>query len=85
MTRMTRDDVASISYGMFCEAAFMVAGIVCRFKGHVGFEWQSFDTAYGPMRARDCKRCGKVENDYSTLNERGKEIVGIVHTYFPPR
>lgn len=78
MTRMTRDDVGYIAYAYFREAVFLGARIVCQFRGHKGYVWRTFKTVYGPMRERSCERCGKTESDYSALDARGKEIVGLV-------
>lgn len=76
--RITREDIAESAFALFREAVFLCARVVCVFRGHKDFEWQTFTTNYGPMRERTCKRCSETESDYSELNQRGKEIVGLV-------
>lgn len=77
-SKITREDVLFVLYGLFREAVFLCCRVVCLFRGHKGFEWRTFATNYGPMRERSCERCCKTESDYSGLNQRGKEIVGLV-------
>lgn len=55
-----------------------VGGVVCRAFGHRGFGWQSTEVPSGVVRYRNCERCGKVENDYSGIDEATRRRLGLL-------
>jgi hypothetical protein len=80
MSKITKADVGYFAFALLREAVFLIARIICMFRGHRDFVWKTFSTDFGPMRQRSCQRCSKTESDYSNLNERGKQIVGLVRS-----